>query len=79
MHDISDLDGRGIPGGFIASDEFREAARAQGDALGFHARALYVAHPIQDRTDDEMKALAREAFPGILELLRDPPGGSERT
>lgn len=60
----------------MASDEFREAARAQGDALGFHARAIYVPHPIQDRTDEEMQALAREAFPSILGILRQT--GPER-
>ncbi|TVS15602.1 MAG: hypothetical protein EA417_13070 [Gammaproteobacteria bacterium] len=70
MHDINDLDGRGIAGGFVASDEFRDAAKAQGDALGFHARAIYVPHPIQDRTDEEMKALARKAFPAVLDMLR---------
>jgi len=73
LHDISDLDGRGIPGGFVASEEFRDAAKAQGDALGFHARAIYVPHPIQDRTDEEMKALARDALPGILDMLRRNP------
>ena len=57
----------------MASDEFREAAKAQGDALGFHARAIYVPHPIQDRSDEEMKALARNAMPDILDMLRRNP------
>lgn len=57
----------------MASDEFREAAKAQGDALGFHARAFFVPHPIQDRTDEEMKALAGDALPGILDMLRRNP------
>ena len=65
MHDIRELDGRGIPGGFIASEAFRTAAQAQGDALGFQADRLFVAHPIQDRTDDEMRALADEALDEI--------------
>lgn len=57
----------------MASDEFREAAQAQGDALGFHARAIYVPHPIQDRTDEEMRTLARDALPAILDMLRRNP------
>ena len=65
--------GRGIPGGFIASEEFVEAARAQGDALGFHAPSLFVGHPIQDRTDEEMRTLAREALPGILAMICAEP------
>ena len=32
-------------------------------------RAVFVAHPIQDRTDDEMRAFADEAFDEILAAL----------
>lgn len=70
MHDIRELDGRGIPGGFIASEVFRTAAQAQGDALGFQADRLFVAHPIQDRTDAELRALAENAFPAVMNLVR---------
>jgi hypothetical protein len=59
----------------VASEEFREAARAQGDALGFHARAVFVPHPIQDRTDEEMRVLAREAFEAVLGMIRRPGEG----
>lgn len=69
MHDIQDLDARGIPGGFIASDVFVEAAAAQSRSLGFDAGAVYVPHPIQDRTDDEMRALADQAFEQVLTLI----------
>ena len=34
MHDIIDLEGRGLPGGFVASSEFVEAAEAQANSLG---------------------------------------------
>ncbi len=53
----------------MASEEFREAAGAQGEALGYPARVVYVPHPIQDRTDAEMRALAREAFADVLALV----------
>ena len=69
MHDIADLERRGLPGVFVASTEFIEAAEAQAVALGFPAARVFVAHPIQDRTDDEMRALADAAVDEILALL----------
>ncbi|MEY2478788.1 MAG: hypothetical protein QOG87_4103 [Actinomycetota bacterium] len=71
MHDITDLEGRGVPGVFVASSEFVEAAAAQAAALGFDPAAVFVAHPIQDRTDDEMRALADAAVEEILAALTD--------
>ena len=69
MRDIKELDSRGIPGGFIASEVFMTAARSQGEALGFHADNLFVQHPIQDRTDEEMRALADTAFAKVWRLI----------
>jgi hypothetical protein len=66
VHDINNLDLRGIPGLFIASTEFGDAAKAQSEALGFAAPVLFVPHPIQDRTDAEMQVIADEAVAGIL-------------
>ena len=66
MHDISDLERRGVIGVFVASSEFVDAATAQCTALGFDAPAVFVAHPIQDRSDEEMRALADEALAAIL-------------
>jgi len=54
---------------FIASTEFIEAAAAQSVALGFDAPAYFVAHPIQDRTDAEMVALADDAFETVVGLM----------
>lgn len=65
MHDIVELENRGIPGVFVASDEFEQAARVQSKALGFEPAAVYVPHPIQDRTDEEMTMLAETAFADI--------------
>jgi hypothetical protein len=53
----------------VASREFQEAARAQAEALDFDPAVVYVAHPIQDRTDAEMRALADEAIAAILTQL----------
>lgn len=67
MHDISDLELRGIPGVFVASSEFTVAAEAQSTSLGFPSVArVFTPHPIQDRTDDEMIAYADAAFDEIL-------------
>ena len=70
MHDISDLELRGIPGVFVASEGFVDAAVAQSTSLGFTAVArVFTPHPIQDRTDDEMRAYADAAFDDILTSL----------
>ena len=66
MHDIADLEGRGVPGVFIASTEFIDAAGAQARALGVDVRRVFVNHPIQDRTDDEVVALVDAAFDAIV-------------
>ena len=70
MHDIVDLEMRGVPGVVVASSEFAEAAESQAAALGLAARRVFVPHPIQDRTDDEMRALADAAVDQVLEALR---------
>ena len=70
MHDISDLELRGIPGVFVASEGFVDAAVAQSTSLGFAAVArVFTPHPIQDRTDDEIRAYADAAFDDILASL----------
>lgn len=69
MRDIKELDSRGIPGGYVASDVFFKAAQSQGEALGFHPDRLFVAHPIQDRTDAELRALADGAFAEVWRLI----------
>ena len=70
MHDIADLELRGVPSLFVASSEFIDAASAQAEALGFPDVArVFVGHPIQDRTDEEMRQLAELSFPEILRKI----------
>ena len=69
MHDLVDLEDRGVPGVFVASERFAQAADAQGEALGLHPRRVLTSHPIQDRSDQEMTSLAEAAFPEILAAL----------
>ena len=67
MHDIVDLETRGVPAVFVASAQFVEAAVAQSQALGFPTVArVFTPHPIQDRTDDEMIAYADAALDEIV-------------
>ncbi len=69
MHDIVDLEARGIPGVFVATVAFTDGAEHQARALGAEAAAVYVEHPIQDRTDDEMIAIADGAVEEIVRKL----------
>jgi hypothetical protein len=70
VHDIVDLETRGVPGVFIASSEFVSGADAQAAALGFPDVArVYVAHPIQDRTDEEMRALVHGVVDEVIAAI----------
>jgi len=53
----------------VASTEFVQAAEVQAAALGTDVARVFVAHPIQDRTDDELKTLADAAVEDIIEAL----------
>ncbi len=77
MHDIVDLERRGVPAVFAASSEFVDAAAAQAVALGLDVARVFVPHPIQDRTDDELRALADDAFDALVSALTggDQPRG----
>ena len=70
MHDITNLEARGIPSVFVAPSVFEDAAEAQARALGFpSAERVFVPHPIQDRTDDEMRQLADSAVGAVLRAI----------
>ena len=64
------LDGRGIPGVSIVTTEFTDAVEVQSRALGFDPAIVYVPHPIQNRTRDELARIADEAIGPALKLLR---------
>lgn len=66
-----DLEGRGLPSGFVASREFVDAAAAQGKSLGITPASVFVAHPIQDRTDEEMVQLALNSIDAITAMICD--------
>jgi hypothetical protein len=64
------LDGRGIPGVSIVTAEFTDAVDVQSKALGFDPAVVYVPHPIQNRTNEELAKLADDAIEPVLRLLR---------
>jgi len=74
VHDTVDLEGRGIPSVFVATVEFEDGADAQARALGAAPAAVYVEHPIQDRSDEEMVALADKWVDEIVSKLVDAGG-----
>ena len=70
MHDISDLEQRGVPGVFVATVEFVQAADAQSTSLGFPTMArVFTPHPVQDRTDDEMRAYADAVYDDVIAAI----------
>jgi hypothetical protein len=71
VHDTVNLEGLGVPTVFVASTEFVTGADAQAKALGADPARVFVPHPIQDRTDDEMRALADDAVDELLAHLVD--------
>ena len=64
-----DLERRGVPAAFVATVEFIDGADVQARALGGEPEAVYVEHPIQDRSDDEMVAIAERVADELLSKL----------
>jgi len=48
-----------------------QAAAVQAEALAYDPAYVWVPHPIQDRTDDEMRDLADAHFDAIIDALTD--------
>lgn len=72
MHDTTWFEIQGIPSVFIASTEFVDAAEVQSKALGLpDVQRIFVPHPIQDATDDEMRAKADAIVDRVIEALVD--------
>ena len=70
MHDSVWFEIQGKPAVFIASSAFIDAAQIQADALGLpDVRRVFVPHPIQDATDDEMRAKADAIVEEVVAAL----------
>jgi len=72
VHDIVDLETRGVPGVFVATVAFTDGAEVQARALGADPAAVFVEHPIQDRSDAELVAIADGAFDAVVAALVQP-------
>lgn len=54
----------------VASTEFTDAAKTQADALGMSdAKRIFVNHPIQDATHDEIREKADAAVAEVIAAL----------
>ena len=69
VHDMANLEERGIPAVFVATEPFRSARAAQSEALGTDPRAVWLPHPIQDRTDEELRGLAATSVDALMAAL----------
>jgi len=74
VHDTVNIEAAGVPMVFVASAEFVDAADAQARALGADPARVFVPHPIQDRTDDELRALADAAIDAIVSAITSHSG-----
>ena len=70
LRDGVEVEGQGVPAVLVASAAFEDTAREQAKRLGQPALArVFVPHPVQDRTDDELRAMARAAVDETLGRL----------
>jgi hypothetical protein len=67
---VISLEGQGIPTANVATTEFIGAAHAQCSALGMpHYEPIWVTHPIQPKTPDEVRALADQVIAQVVTKL----------
>ena len=71
LRDVMELEALGRPAVLAASSAFEAAADEQSALLGQPAlRRVLIPHPIQDRTDDELRELARGAVDELVAAVR---------
>ncbi len=66
---MADMEAGGLPSVYVATVEFRDGGEAQARALGADPAAVFVSHPIQDRTDEEICEIADGAVDAIVSAL----------
>ena len=72
LRDVLSFESENKPAVLVASSAFEGAVAHQATALGQpEIRRVLVPHPIQDRTDEELRNLARAAVDEILHGLRN--------
>jgi hypothetical protein len=74
LRDVMEFETLGRPAVLAASNAFVQAADEQSVLLGQpELRRVMVPHPIQDRSDDELRALARDAVQALLAAVTAAP------
>jgi hypothetical protein len=68
-HDLNDLDKKGVVGVSVLTTEFEQAFHSQKSAIGLDAAAVYVPHPLQNKTTRELHAWADQALEQILRAI----------
>lgn len=63
------FDSRGIPGVSVVTTGFTDAVEVQSKALGFEPAVIFVPHPIQNRTAEELNKIADDVIEPALRLL----------
>ena len=53
----------------MATEAFKPAAAAQMKALGLEAAVAWVPHPIQNRTAQELEAIANNVIDDVIGLI----------
>jgi hypothetical protein len=77
--DLVRFERRGIPAVGVATSPFADEAIQQARLLGMpDCRAVYLPHPVQLLTLDELAALADAAFPVLLSALTQGRPGRTR-
>ena len=67
LRDVAEFERAGQPGVLIVSSAFVEASAHEAEKLGHpELRRVFVPHPVQDRTDDEMRDMARQAVDDVV-------------
>lgn len=79
LRDVLEFESAGTPAVLVASSAFDQAARDQAVKLGQPAvRRAFVAHPVQDRSDEELRELARGVVDELEATLRNAPPATPR-
>jgi hypothetical protein len=72
-HDLFTLDGRGIPGVNVITEEFADAFEVQRRAIGFDGAVVVLPHPVQNRTRAELEGFADRFCEDILSRICSAP------
>ena len=73
VHDAFRLEQRGIPTAVVGTAPFLDEALEQARVLGMpNYRMVFVSHPVQLLGESELRELADQAFPLVVERLTSP-------